>query len=380
MNQQDVTQEIERLCEEGLDWIELSEAVGRQIHRIVDYDAACWHTMDPGTLLLTGNAVENIPEGGMPILAACEYGAEDVNKWAFLARNEATVGRLGVATQGQPTLSNRYLTLLQPGGLDRELRASFVDAGGCWGSAGFYRGPGEPDFSDEDEAFITSITRTVGLGYRRALVLDLLDEDHTSEGPGLVVLGPGNALEAASPAAEAWLGDLAGGPTSTSGLPLPLLAVAERVRDLVRRNTESDVSAAARLRTPQGEWLIIRATVLRGGDAGRIGVSIERAGAPEIAQIMISGYGLTEREQSVAYSVLRGESTKEIAEELVISPHTVQDHLKSIFRKLGVSSRRELVSRIYSAHYLPQVEAGRAPTPGGWFGSTLKATEVHTDA
>lgn len=77
--------------------------------------------------------------------------------------------------------------------------------------------------------------------------------------------------------------------------------------------------------------------------------------------------------------MLRGASTKNIANELSISPHTVQDHLKAIFDKLDVCSRRDMVSRIYSEHYLPHVAAGRAPTPGGWFGSGTKPTKVVTD-
>ncbi len=44
--------------------------------------------------------------------------------------------------------------------------------------------------------------------------------------------------------------------------------------------------------------------------------------------------------------VLRGEPTRAIAGALFISPHTVQDHLKSIFDKIGVRSRSELVGRL----------------------------------
>ena len=43
--------------------------------------------------------------------------------------------------------------------------------------------------------------------------------------------------------------------------------------------------------------------------------------------------------------MLQGTSTAAIAKALVLSPHTVQDHLKSIFRKFGVASRRDLVGR-----------------------------------
>lgn len=47
----------------------------------------------------------------------------------------------------------------------------------------------------------------------------------------------------------------------------------------------------------------------------------------------------------IGLSLLRGESTATIAAALHLSPWTVQDHLKAIFDKTDVRSRRPFVAR-----------------------------------
>jgi len=49
--------------------------------------------------------------------------------------------------------------------------------------------------------------------------------------------------------------------------------------------------------------------------------------------------GLTAREMEVLHLVAQGLSDTQVAEQLVISPRTVNWHLTSIYSKLGVSSR-----------------------------------------
>ena len=50
----------------------------------------------------------------------------------------------------------------------------------------------------------------------------------------------------------------------------------------------------------------------------------------------------------------RGLTTSEIAASLFLSAHTVRDYIKSIFEKVGVNSRGELVGQLFAEHYAPQ--------------------------
>ncbi len=57
---------------------------------------------------------------------------------------------------------------------------------------------------------------------------------------------------------------------------------------------------------------------------------------------------LTPREKEVAALLLNGKDAKQIAEQLKISIHTANFHIKNLYKKLGVNSRSELFSRLSS--------------------------------
>ncbi|MNC73626.1 CsgBAC operon transcriptional regulatory protein [compost metagenome] len=56
---------------------------------------------------------------------------------------------------------------------------------------------------------------------------------------------------------------------------------------------------------------------------------------------------LTPREQEIALLLREGISNKLLARELGVGLPTVKTHLINLFRKLGVSSRTELVSTLF---------------------------------
>jgi DNA-binding CsgD family transcriptional regulator len=116
---------------------------------------------------------------------------------------------------------------------------------------------------------------------------------------------------------------------------------------------------------------VLHGAALVADGARRVAVIIEPAYPARISSLIMAAYGLTGREQEVTRLVLQGNSTAEIAERLVVSVHTVQQHLKSVFDQTGVRSRRELVGKVFFSHYEPRLRdnerrasAGR-PLRGG---------------
>jgi DNA-binding CsgD family transcriptional regulator len=57
-------------------------------------------------------------------------------------------------------------------------------------------------------------------------------------------------------------------------------------------------------------------------------------------------FGLTERETEIARQIASGKCNASLSHELGISLRTGENHLRSIYRKVGVSSRTQLVSRL----------------------------------
>jgi DNA-binding NarL/FixJ family response regulator len=56
---------------------------------------------------------------------------------------------------------------------------------------------------------------------------------------------------------------------------------------------------------------------------------------------------LTQRESEIAKYIAEGNTNKQIAEILCISPHTVHSHRKSLMKKLGVSSASDVTRYIF---------------------------------
>jgi DNA-binding NarL/FixJ family response regulator len=100
---------------------------------------------------------------------------------------------------------------------------------------------------------------------------------------------------------------------------------------------------------------------------GRVAVVLEQATGARSATVRLEAFGATVREREVATLLARGLSRAEMAETLVVSPHTVEDHVKNLYDKVGVASRQELVARVFLDEYLPEVVRQTPLTSRGRF-------------
>lgn len=352
-------QEIVRLCHAGLDSRSLRVEALKRLRTVVPVDAFFCATVDPATLLFTGSVVEEIPEHATPALLANEFMGGDVNAFVRLARGNPSVQSLYEATRGDPGQSSRYREIFAPLGFGDELRAALRVGTVTWGVVCLHRDLAGPGFTPEDAAFLGRIAPHLAGGLRTALLIDAAGE-RGSDGPGLVVLADDLSVVSTTAVAERWLTELGDWPRRSEP-PQAVRAVAARLRALERTGEAGpELSPRSRVQTRSGAWLVLHAARLTGstGD-GQIAVILEPADAAEIAPLVLQAYGLTDREAQVAQLVLRGLATGEIVDGLSISALTVQQHLKAVFDKTGVRSRRELVAQIFARHYLPRMRDGR---------------------
>ncbi|UGT62808.1 helix-turn-helix transcriptional regulator [Nocardia asteroides] len=349
------TEQITRLCGEPRDlvslWQEASEILARAVPH---YWTPCFYTLDPASLLMTSHYHRGLAEFPGDWLVS-EYYTDDVNQLATVARSASGIATLHEATGGEPARSPRWHRNMTMGG-DQELVARLrTRSGEVWGALGLYREPRTPLFSADEQSFVRSVTPLLAEAARAALLLGQAQQPDSADSPGLLVLDRHCAVESTTPGVPRRLAELPDGDWAAGRLPSSVLALAGRTLRAAEHPDGGDLVTVVRVLSRTGAWVVLHGACLNSTGDRRVAVIIEPAGPGRLYPLLMSAYGLTEREKDVTRLVLRGASTSRIAAELVLSAHTVQQHLKGIFEKTGVRSRRDLVGTVFFAHYEPRL-------------------------
>jgi len=304
----------------------------------VPFAFACLATTDP----ISGLINAAYKSGALPVgeedFAAAEYGAPDLNKFAELAQRPVPVGVLSVDTDGHPERCRRLRDYMTPQfGFSDELRLVCRGQTTTWALLALYRGRDEPPFTVAEGRLVATVHEVIADAVRRVLYADNPTASTANDAPVVLIVDAGDHVVDMSSGTEDVIEELGG--WDHGSLPASVLFVAVSART-------AGHPVEARIPVAAGGWLRARAVPLTGTVPERpVVLTIEQADPATVGQMTIAARGLTAREQEVVALILQGASTKEVAAGLHLSPHTVQDHLKSVFDKLGVSSRRELIGQ-----------------------------------
>ena len=363
--------DVEVLSRAGLDLETfLSEAVA-SVSRAVPWVAACVGTHDPASRMLTSSRKfgdllgQNEHDG---FFGQLEYDSSEQTAYPELAGADVTALGLHLHTGGEVERSERMSRLMVPVfGYHDEARLVFKENGRFWGGMALFRGADDPAFGEDEVAFLGQLGEHFARGVRSGMLTRMADVVSATSvgGPAVMVVDAQGDLVQSTPAAAARLAEMrsaehGGDPYST------VVSLVGATRRLARGEVAS--VPRARVRTSSGMWLVLHASPLSGlGERqGDVVVTIEEARPPEIVSLVVAAFDLTPRERDVTQLVLQGVDTKEIAATLHMSAYTVQDHLKSVFDKADVRSRRELIARVFFDQYVPRM--GSDLTPTGFFG------------
>lgn len=326
-----------RVCRSGLDVADLQAQVLAALRGVMTIDAAAVGTSDPETLMFTGVHNEDPLTAMSQRFIDNELDGRDVNTFTELTRTPGHIRSLDTATRSDRMASPRYRDIMRPVGLGDELRAALLVGGHCWGYLCLHREDGALGFTTAEADVIRRLAPHIAHALRQAILLHRPAPDLPNR-PGVIVLDDQMELIASTPEADALLPLIGHG---SSRLPLPA-----GVYSVAAALSTSDRPPSLPVRATTGGWLNLHASRLCSTTDARISVVVEPAEPHSTLGVLLAAYGLTAREIDVTRLVLRGDSTKAIAGALHISAHTVQHHLKSVFDKIGVRSRRDLVGQL----------------------------------
>ncbi len=359
---------VESLADAGHDTNEFAAQLVELLQATVPHDAACVLTIDPATLMTTGNLKFGKLAGQHGLdgeWAKIEYGSDDPTRLTVLAHTEVPA----VATSHLPggsADSARMRELVGPAGYHDELRMVARDGDGVWGGVNLFRADGERGFDESDVRALAELSEAVARGLRLGLVAGRVDADggKVPVGPAVLVVDHDANIRRMSAGTVDLLDEFHVGPHHA-----PMDSLVRGLAIVARRHDAGEEWPVprARLRSSLGRWLVAQAAPLaaRAGITGEVVVTVDEARPAEVMPLIATAFGLTSREREVTQHVLGGSDTKTIAADLSMSRYTVQDHLKSIFDKADVRSRGQLIARVFSDHYATRGNDEDSPT--GWF-------------
>ncbi|GAB3360431.1 hypothetical protein GCM10027360_22150 [Amycolatopsis echigonensis] len=340
---------IARWCAGSLTPKRLRELVLAEIRRVVPFDAHVWLMTDPVSRVGTSPLadVPGLQWADLPRLGRWRY-LTTLNRWAELMDSGTPVALLHERTGGRLAASALWRESQRDLGVVDVATIAFWDRNGCWAWLDLWRyAPAQP-FTRRDAGFLADICSPLTEGLRLAQARTFVPDQPALplDGPAVLVLAPDLHVRIQTSAAVQTLYQLNPPDDPIPAIPAAAYNVAAA---LVALEQHVPVGPAwSRVHLGHGRWVTLRAARISptGAGEGDITVSIEASTPAERLDVFARAHALTPREREILEHLTLGENTRTIAERLVISEHTVNDHVKAVLAKTGSTTRRTIISRI----------------------------------
>jgi DNA-binding CsgD family transcriptional regulator len=354
---------IERLCASGLDVDALRCEALVEIDRVVGFDAHTWPLTDPASGTAFG-AIRVIPCASEETTMVKLWYLEGMRRPTAPAGPPRSVRLLAGHTAGRDLSRNVYWSgILGRYGVADMASMAFTDTFGSWGLLDLWREGGRR-FAESDADYLHSITAPVTAALRRSRAR-AFDAPHAPpvcpDGPAILIFNDDLriiAQAAAGPvdgllAPGAWACRSAAFNTAAHLLAAGH-ARADRTPGPSARPEEAPSRAvlpSVRVRVSGGAWATVSAARLDNDVVGGgIVVNVRESSPAELLDLFARVFALTPRERQLLALLANGLDTRELALQMSVSQHTVQDHCKAVFAKASVRSRRELLSKALGSH------------------------------
>ncbi|MFD2467812.1 LuxR C-terminal-related transcriptional regulator [Amycolatopsis silviterrae] len=284
---------------------------------------------------------------------AAEFGPAAFSFWhkfdpglglALLHRTYAPSGECSPLARARPAVVLGD-DLYRAYGVGSALLVLLRDRRGTWGALELLRSQGGRQFDDEDGRRAARLGPALAAVLRQYVTAGPLAPQTPMLAPGVLVVGPDHRLRAATPQARAWQERLRAShrtPDFTDAAHLAGLSLQTR-RCLGDPGARTPVLTAPP--ASHGRWVGCHAQPLDDA-SGDVAVVIEAITGKRLLPSFCDWYGITPRERQVVEHLCDGAAAKHIARRLDLSVHTVNEHLKAVFRKTAASGRDELVAAI----------------------------------
>jgi len=301
-----------------------------ELRRSVPFDAYAWVVTDPETNVGTSPLAE--VRSPLPALIRAKY-LTSVNRWTTLPARRA----VGLA---EPAESLVWRETQRQHGVTDVASVRHADRYGCWAFLDLWRVGGR--FSTAELDFLSTVAAPMTAMARglQARAFDRSTEAPDPGGPVVLVLSPDLEVRAQTATTDAYLRALI--PPTDERPPIPAAAYNVAAQLLAVEAGVDDHPPMARVHLAPGRWVTLRAERL----AGDIAVTMERSSPAERLAVFRRAMGLSAREGELLAHLAEGHATADVARLMVLSEHTVQDHIKAIFAKTQSHSRAALLSRI----------------------------------